>query len=505
MLIRAPDADLAANLLLSPVPGFFLGAWEAPTARRVAIALASGAPVPRPVATLRLERPGRSARHVAAFRCEAGGDDEILIRDGAEILLASPVRGAIADPAPLLQGLDAALKAQLLRFLLGYCRSAFRLSADRDFAAFAKRLALAAAAPGAPLVPFARIGSIGTLWHGPLETAAPPHTVFLVESNRVGENVLPAFARAESGEIALATASDGRADAVAVLAGEDTLSCRVLSAARSVPSIVERAERRELGPAERYYALRFLGTFADHPQAAQIARSLALGAGEAPRRLVDAKRPIAAELELVVDCGEAGVFARGWLRDPHALVSEATLVSPFGERSLSAVWHRLDRPDVERRFTKNPFAEARHGFIARLADLREPIPALQHRLVLTAAGAPIEPRLGAAADDRCRGTERGSGLDLRPAAHARDPLADDRAGRGRPSCPRDEAGASPRRRPFRHALEPAAGEHRHPALPQPRLSALPARRFRGRRGDPRGRASSSFSTAPSSARTSSIF
>jgi len=29
-----------------------------------------------------------------------------------------------------------------------------------------------------------------------------------------------------------------------VLAGEGTLSCRVLSAARSVPSIVERAERQ---------------------------------------------------------------------------------------------------------------------------------------------------------------------------------------------------------------------------------------------------------------------
>jgi GT2 family glycosyltransferase len=390
MLIRAPDANLTANLLLSPAPGFFLGAWESPTARRVAIALASGTPVPRPVATLRLERLGRPARHVAAFRCEAGGGDEILIRDGAEILLTSSVRGAIADPAPLLQGLDAALKAQLLRFLLGYCRSAFRLSADRDFAAFAERLALAAAAPGSPLVPFARLGSIGTLWHGQLETTAAPHTVFLVESNRVSENVVPALARAEDGEIALATASDGRGEAVAVLAGEGTLSCRVLSAARSVPSIVERAERQELGPVERYYVLRFLGAFAAHPQAAQIARSLALGAGETPRRLVDTKRPIAAELELVIDCGEAGVFARGWLRDPHALVSEATLVSPFGERSLSAVWHRLDRPDIERRFSKNPFAEARHGFIARLADLREPIPALQHRLVLTAAGAPIE-------------------------------------------------------------------------------------------------------------------
>jgi GT2 family glycosyltransferase len=108
--------------------------------------------------------------------------------------------------------------------------------------------------------------------------------------------------------------------------------------------------------------------------------------------LAGKSRPIAAALELAIECGEAGLFVRGWLRDPHGLVSNAAIASPFGERPLPPVWHRLDRPEIERKFAAgaHPARDAKHGFIARLADLRAPVPVLQHRLVLSAAGAPIE-------------------------------------------------------------------------------------------------------------------
>jgi GT2 family glycosyltransferase len=391
MLIRAPDASLAANLLLSPTPGLFLGVWESPAAQRLAIALSSGKTVRRPFATLRLERPNRPTRHVLAFRAEAEPGDEVKIRDGDEIRLASAIGDAGADPAPLLDGLDGPLKAQLLRFLLGYCRSAFRLAADRGFAAFAHRLALAAAPVGEKLAPFAGIGSIGALWRGRPTLAAPPQTVFVIEAGRVSENTVPALVRGEGGEILLAVAGL-RGNAVAVLTGADAVSCHPLPSAAAAPSLVERAARRELGAAERRYVLRFLGTLAAHPEATLLARGLALAAAEPAKPLAGKTRPIAAALELAVDCGEAGLFVRGWLRDPYGLVTDAVLATPFGERSLLPSWHRLDRPEIERKFAAaaHPAPDARHGFIARLADLRAPIPVLQHRLVLAAAGAPIE-------------------------------------------------------------------------------------------------------------------
>jgi GT2 family glycosyltransferase len=392
MLIRAPDASFSTSLLLSPAPGLFLGVWEAPAAQRIAIALASGRSVHRPFATLRLERPDRPTRHVLAFRADAEPGDEITIRDGTETRLACAINEAAADPAPLFDGLDGALKAQLLRFLLGYCRSAFRLSGNSQFAAFAHRLALAAAPAREALAPFASIGSIGVLWRGRPKHAASPQAVYIIDSDRVSANPVSALIRGEGDEVILATAPGARGRAVALFTGSDAVSCHALPSPAAIPSLVERAERRELGVLERRYVLRFLGALAAQPEAAQLARGLALAAAEPPKRLVDKSRPIAGALELAIDCGEAGLYAHGWLRDPHGLVTTATLVSPFGERSILPSWHRLDRPEIERQFAAaaHQAPDARHGFIARLADLREPIPVLQHRLVLSAAGAPIE-------------------------------------------------------------------------------------------------------------------
>ena len=392
MLIRAPDASFPPNLLLCPTAGLFLGVWEAPGAQRVTVALASGRPVRRPFATLRLERSGRVTRHIVAFRADAEPEDEIQIRAGEETRLAAAIGEATADPAPLLDGLDGASKAQLLRFLLGYCRSAFGLSADQRFAGFVRRLALAVAPLGEALAPFANIGRIGTLWRGSGALAASPSTVYLIDAERVSENPVPALPHGSKGGFALAAAQGTRSAALAILTGTDAVSCHPLPAASGVPSLIERAERRQLGAVERRYVLRFLGALAGHPEAPLLARGLALAAAEPAKPLTDKSRPIAAALELAIDCGDAGVFVRGWLRDPHGLVTNATLASPFGERPLPPVWHRLDRPEVERKFAGGAHRarDAKHGFIARLADLRAPIPVLQHRLVLSAAGAPIE-------------------------------------------------------------------------------------------------------------------
>jgi GT2 family glycosyltransferase len=395
MLIRASDASFPAVLLLAPATGIFLVAWEASAAQRSATAFVGGQMARRPYATLRLERPNRPTRHIFAFRAEAAATDEISIRDRDELIHSCSASDALSDPAPLLDDLDPAQKAQLLRFVLGYLRGAFHLSDNRDFAAFAYRLALASGASEPPLTAAARIGPLGVLWRGSVASAAPLGAAYVIDGARVFENPVPLLARTgDSGrvELSFATLACKGSNALAVLTGTEGVAIHSLTSSSVLPNLAQRAERGEISASERGYIIRFLGALATVPEAAQIARALGLAAPEAVRNVVDKSRPLAAELELTVDCGEAGLFARGWVRDPHALLSDVNLVSPFGERSLTPLWHRLERPEIEKKFagSAHPARHTRHGFIARIADLKEPVPVLQHRLRLVASGAPIE-------------------------------------------------------------------------------------------------------------------
>jgi len=115
---------------------------------------------------------------------------------------------------------------------------------------------------------------------------------------------------------------------------------------------------------------------------------LQIFAPERVRDISDITRPVAAALEFAVSCGRAGVFVRGWLRDPHRLVGAVDLVSPFGEARLSSCWQRVARPDLNKAWKEPASRDSTPGFIA-LAAVTDPIPVMQHSLRLQTAGGPI--------------------------------------------------------------------------------------------------------------------
>jgi GT2 family glycosyltransferase len=144
-----------------------------------------------------------------------------------------------------------------------------------------------------------------------------------------------------------------------------------------------------LSGGERRYVLRSLGQLADNPEIVAMARALQIFAPEPTRELTDLTKPVAASLEFAVSCARAGVFLRGWVHDPHKLVRDIELSSPFGEAKLSARWRRLPRPDLNKTWKEKAAKDSRPGFIA-LAPLTEPLPVLQHTLRLLTAGGSIQ-------------------------------------------------------------------------------------------------------------------
>ena len=103
-----------------------------------------GNPVPRPYVSVRLATRSGETRVIIAFRAGELPDDCVveITRAGAPVGRID-VESRLRDPAPLLDGLDAPMRARLLRFVLGMCCAGFALGTDKAYASFCRRLALA--------------------------------------------------------------------------------------------------------------------------------------------------------------------------------------------------------------------------------------------------------------------------------------------------------------------------------------------------------------------------
>ncbi|HYM33350.1 MAG TPA: glycosyltransferase [Candidatus Cybelea sp.] len=351
----------------------------APEKRRAVLRIALGEGLQRNLAAVQF--PGRDGGTLRIEGLESGA---LSLRFGAE---------AMQSPAILLDGLDEAGRSRLIDFVLGICRGTFRLGDRPAFADLCRDLTRAAANDGT--VEFEANGhlSSGHL----LYIATAPHigdvtAVYAVDGRQVVETRFrPIVASGEKYAPRMALAAPawiGSPAVDVVLIGARGVSLARFQAASDVPSVASLAERGSLEGAVRHYALRCLGAIGDE-QAHAAGKILQVLAPEAVRELAKPKHPVGAALELTLSCGEAGVFARGWIRDPHGLVLDAELISPFGSHRLSRSWHRVERPDLEKAWGKSIRKTPQPGFVS-CAPIDEPFPVLQHRLHLITAGGPIE-------------------------------------------------------------------------------------------------------------------
>jgi GT2 family glycosyltransferase len=346
-------------------------------------------------ASLRLGDDAPRTRMVLAFQTSARSRSTIyLARNGVDIAQITLPHQGLETAAALVEGLDNIARSRLLGFVLGVCRSALRLSSDVVFKGFCRTLIRSALSTEAlAFRPRARLTGITALYVAPTSPAiGTVETVYLMDERGITENRFrPAVARVgqESRLLLVAPLAASNEIVAAVLIGHDGAALAAIPASLDPPGIMELAGDMALRGPERRYVLRCLGQLADDADAVAIARALQIFAPERAHDLADPKKPVAAALEFTASCGRAGVFLCGWIRDPHRLVRDAELVSPFGETRLSPCWRRLARPDLSKTWNESTVRDAQPGFIA-LAPLVEPLSVLQHGLRLRTAGGSLQ-------------------------------------------------------------------------------------------------------------------
>lgn len=146
-------------------------------------------------------------------------------------------------------------------------------------------------------------------------------------------------------------------------------------------------------PTEVRFALRAaLGRMsapAFGPDFAWLQRLEALPARQRADRAYD----FGAGLTLAIPSGDAGLFLRGWLWDPHGAVERLTLISPFGERQpVTPHFLPLNDDPVRRHFAPDglPAHPGSPNFAAFVPLARDPRHCLQVRLEIALQGGLTE-------------------------------------------------------------------------------------------------------------------
>jgi GT2 family glycosyltransferase len=396
MLLRTNEIDLAEPQILAIGGEVMLAAWDGRGSELDTASIGiDGIPAERSRATLRIPIGDGSIRTALAFRVPGRRRGELRIGKGGPRAARMFVDDAPAsDPSLLVEGLDEAGRARLFGFVFGVCRGTFRISKAAGFADFCRRLTAAISdQTAAVFAPKAHLAAGHVIYQtGPQPTIGAVEAVYATTDRHVFEvQCRPTAISASGGEIRILIAAPawlaGSGVRAFLIGSKGAVAARFLPYG-DIPSVASLAECGALEPAERHYTLRCLGQIADG-QSAEAARALQILAPEPVRELVNPKHAIGASLELSASCGDAGVFVRGWIRDPHGLAQDAELLSPFGQRRLAAIWRRLPRPDLEKAWGGAAAKHGQPGFVA-LAAMQEPVPVLQHRLRLLTAGGPIE-------------------------------------------------------------------------------------------------------------------
>ena len=308
-----------------------------------------------PYGTVSVSHGGRS-RRIAALR---------LGEDGAGFEPGEVGLGRMAAP------LDEASRRRLLSFLLGFCRSAFRLGSSPTFASTCRRLVVEAVPCAGVAVPVARLSPGLILVRG---VTVPAGSML----HLVGEQA--AFPSAMRGSGCVADASWGGLQVVerpapgSVLLADcaQPLHWVIEAEAAGLPHLLELVEAGAPGAAAlRAACLAALAPLAVAGSAeAALVSDIQLVSPVPARVHDDPAAAVGGALELAVADEDGGIFLRGWFRDPLGLVSGLSLLTVAGAEEIAPeALHRVRRPDLAKRLAAAAHGqEPRPGFLARVVD-----------------------------------------------------------------------------------------------------------------------------------------
>ena len=286
----------------------------------------------------------------------------------ARLRLGAPEAGApglgLADlakaPAALLDLVPEQGQAGLLQLLLEAGSVLFDLAEDPPTVAAIHALAEQAAATAEAATPIAA-GPDG-LRLLRIEGAPPRGMVHLVGRDRVRR--LPSC----QGATTHLLVEDPRRGEL--LVASDGWLRRIAPAAAGLPAIADLAAQGPEAQAIRLLVPAALAGQPADPARTALLRTVEHVAPARPRSRASLGAAVTGALELALRDGAGGIFLRGWLRDPHGLVTGMTLGGP-GEPVVpvpEATLFRFPRRELGPRFQRALHApgEAPEGFVAHL-------------------------------------------------------------------------------------------------------------------------------------------
>ena len=288
------------------------------------------------------------------------------------------------DVLELAEELDEASQRRFLAFLLGFCRKAFSLADDRQFAATCLRLAQLCVPQEGVAQP---VATATPAWMVLTGVQAPSDaTIFILSPTRIRQSLTPRL----YGHPSLRLVERVSPGDVLLALSERPLFWTVRDASAGLWDVV-----RAFAPSHALRIACLSALTKVCPATVSVLREGLLLTPAAPQRHEDPARPIGVALEAAIPDGEGQLFLRLWLRDPEALIASVELCTPLGNTDLDlASFHRVRRADVAGQFARAAFLdpEARTGFVAFVRDPSDGL-SLQPTLALRLhSGARIEAR-----------------------------------------------------------------------------------------------------------------
>jgi GT2 family glycosyltransferase len=278
----------------------------------------------------------------------------------------APLPYAGQDPLALVDSLDLPARRRLLEFLLGFCRTAFRLGSDSDFASACAHLAgLCSSSIGSATV-VADVLPGRVLLRGVV--SAPGDTLYLLGSCGTRQIRSPNAAMVGDADGLVIIPTPHPTERLLSIGSE----VRIWQIHQVASPVHVLALTGAALTAARSACIAAFAPAATGSAEAALLHELHVLAPAAPRRVDDPALPIGGAVELALADGDGGVFLAGWLRDPLELVAGAELLTPVGRQPVAAdALHRISRPDLRAMLAKAAHGangSQRIGFVARLPD-----------------------------------------------------------------------------------------------------------------------------------------
>jgi GT2 family glycosyltransferase len=391
-------ADTAAKARLYAIgPAAVLATWDADEIPQHLTATLDDLPVPRPYSRLLVPTLRGRQRALAVVMwpdaCFSAGLLAFHNEDHRLIAYSSAQQGIEPfDAIALLAGLDPGARIRVIMLLIEAAQNAPLLRDDPAMAAACREAAAQLAPQPRPITPVVDLAPELVLCETVVDANFGTATAVMLVGNgwvrrlsRRPQRVVVA------GRELIYLALERRqleSGVLVLMIGTSGMTCRRLVSARGTPrpSLIEWLEHNVVPVALRDYAARAIADRAS--AAAAILAELQLLAPLTARALTVPGRPLAAEVQLAIAFPLPGLFAAGWVADPHRLVAGVRAIDVTGETKM------LRTPPLRFPYapkTADALPQDITGFVLFEEWRAPPLPRLQFRFeLLLRSGARVE-------------------------------------------------------------------------------------------------------------------